>query len=510
MNATVQPPPDSRRAHRLPPPLRARRLPRPATGVVTGLLALGVVLLAGWALRGWAHSAIGTPPNLPEEYFSGGRAGTVFATTSRAMELPAPAIANDPERLEMFLRGEEIFNADYVTDPEAPFGGLGPVYNNTSCMNCHPNYGRARRVEDWKTEFGNGYIAFVHTPDGQIVDGYQFMLQTLATPPYQPPAKGVDIEWVPFVDDYGNRYPDGTPYNAGKPTEGTLTYPEETLVEPLLPLPEDYQVSLEATIGLYGTGLLDAIPDEAILAEAKRQQSQPGPVKGEPGPWIIEPYDGEPHLGKFAWHGSRATLQNGPGFNGSWSVYNITREDKPALFASQEWIDKQAELGLDIAPLQAPQPVEMTQEDLEALMLWSRTLGVPAARDLSRPEVKRGRALFHQAGCASCHRPSWTTGEYDYVPAYSNQSIRPYTDMLLHDMGEENAGRFRTYRTPPLWGRGLMEHTVNHTDMFHDLRARDFEEAILWHFGEAEPAREFFRNLPAADRQALIEFIRSI
>jgi CxxC motif-containing protein (DUF1111 family) len=469
------------------------------------------ILLGGMASWVVAHSSLGTPPSgLSEEYYTGGRTGTVFSTHSRSLELPSPAIEADPELTRKFNEGEVFFDADFVTDPEAPFGGVGPVYVNTSCMNCHPNYGRARRVDKFSTQFGNGYTAFVHTPDGKMVEGYTFMLQTMAVPPYVPPAKDVKITWHEFVDEYGNRYPDGTPYNQGKPTEGALVYPTADLVEPLLPLPKDYRVSLEATIGIFGTGLLDAITDEDILAEYERQQSSPGPVKGQHGKWITEPHDGKKHLGRFAWHNSRATLQNGPGSNGAWNVPNITRQDRQSLFATRQWIDKQAELGLDTSKLAASQPVEMTREELDSLMVWARGLGVPAARNLDKPEVKRGKLVFHGVGCAACHKPSWITGDYKHIPAYSRQKIWPYTDLLMHDMGEENRGLTKLFRTPPLWARGLMHNVVDHTDMFHDLRARDFEEAILWHFGEGLESREAFRNLSAEERAALIEFLDSI
>jgi len=457
-----------------------------------------------------AHKPLGSPPILSEEYYAGGRQGTVFSVTSRAMELPSPAIVADPRLSALFTEGEAIFDADFVTDPDAPFGGLGPIYNNNSCMNCHPNYGRARRVEKWTTQFGNGYTALVHTPDGKLVDGYLFMLQTMTVPPYVPLAKDVEITWNRFVDQYGNEYPDGTPYNQGKPTEGTLVYPTADLVEPLLPLPEDYRVSLEATIGLYGTGLLDAIPEEDIVAEYERQQRSGGAIKGQLGKRRIESHDGREHIGKYAWHNTRATLQNGPGFNGIWNVFNRNRADRPTLFASAQWIDKQAELGLDVSALKGPQPIEMTKEEVDALMVWHRGLGVPAARNLDKPQVQRGRSLFYKSGCAECHKPSWVTGPDEYIPAYAGQKIWPYTVMLMHDMGEENRGLVLTYRTPPLWARGLMHTTVDHTDMFHDLRARDFEEAILWHFGESVASRELFRHLPAADRAALIEFLKSI
>jgi CxxC motif-containing protein (DUF1111 family) len=481
----------------------------------TTLLALLLItavdcLTVGFHAQLYAHSTIGgIPPGLSEEYFTGGRKGTVFDTTSRCFEMPSPAIEADPKLSSQFPEGEVIFEADFVTDPKAPFGGLGPVYLNTSCKNCHPNYGRGRRVDKFSAQFGNGYTVLVHTPDSKLVDGYLFMLQTMTTPPYVPPAKGVSITWNNFVDEHGNKYPDGTPYNKGKSTEGTLIYPTADLIEPLLPLPANYKVSLEATIGLYGTGLLDAIRDEDIIAEYEHQQAMAGIVKGKLGKWIEEP-DGKKRLGRFTFHNTRATLQNGPGFNGIWNVFNMTRVDRPKLFATQQWIDKQAELGLDVAPLTAHQPVELTQEQLDNLMTWSRGLAVPAARNLDKPAVKRGKELFHSSGCGSCHKPAWVTGDYEHVPGYSQQKIWPYTDMLMHDMGKENQGFTATFRTPPLWGRGLMKNVVDHTDMMHDLRARDFEEAILWHFGESVRTREAFRNLSAADRAALIEFLESI
>ena len=481
-------------------------------------LTLGIMaMVAGFDWMGggihstaYAHSTLGAlPSGLSEEYFTGGRTGTVFSTTSRTLELPAPAISNNPELQRKFDEGELIFEAMYVTDPESKYGGLGPVYLNNSCRNCHPNYGRARRVDSFDTQFGNGYTVFVHTPEGKIVDGYLFMLQTMSVPPYTPVAKGVTITWNTFVDKYGNTYPDGTPYNQGTLLAGTLIYPTADIVDPVLPLPDKYTVSLEATIGIFGTGLLDAIRDEDILAEYERQKAQPGPIKGMHGKWIDEP-DGRKKLGRFTWHNTRASVNNGPGANGVWNVTNINRADRPKLFASQEWIDKQAELGLDIQPIAAHQPVEMSKEEFDNFLVWHRGLGVPAARDLYKAEVKRGKELFFTAGCADCHKPSWVTGSYPELPAFSKQKIWPYTDLLMHDMGEINHGVRKTFRTPPLWARGLMDNAVDHTDMFHDLRARNFEEAVLWHFGEGELSREAFRKMSAADRAALIAFLKAI
>lgn len=475
------------------------------------LFLTAAAVTAGLSSQLTAHMSVGgAPPGLSEEYLTGGRAGTVFNTTSRCLEFASPAVARDPKLAKQFADGELLFTADFVTDPDAPNGGLGPLYISTSCMNCHPNYGSGRRQEKSSTQFGNGYTAFVHTPDGKLVDGYLFMLQTKAVPPYKPLAQGVKITWNNFVDQYGNKYPDGTPYNDGKPTEGTLIYPTADIIEPLLPLPPDYKVSIEATIGLWGTGLIDAIPDADILAEYERQKALPGPVKGQPGKAILEAHDGKEHLGRFTWHNTRATLQNGPGMNGSWNTFNLTRADRPELFASKQWIEKQKELGLDITPLLGPHPVEVSQQQIDDLMVWARGIAVPAARNLDAPEVIRGRGLFRELGCAECHKPSWVTGDYPYIPGYAKQKIWPHTDLLMHDMGEINYGVRKTFRTPPLWARGLMKNAADHTDMFHDLRARDFEEAVLWHFGEASFAREAFRHLSAAERQALISFLKAI
>lgn len=466
---------------------------------LSGLLFLAL----GFSVQ--AASDNGQP--LRDEYYSGGRNGTVFNATSRAFEQPSPAV----EDQDAFLRGEAIFEGTFVTTPDVPFGGLGPVYIRTSCIACHPGYGRGRRAKNFKKEsFGNGYFAIVHHPDGTLVKGFTPMLQIYAVPPYVPPVDNVIVHWRPFVDKYGNRYPDGTPYNAGKPTEGTLIRPEAELVNCRLPLPPDYKVSLEGTIGIYGTGLLDAIRDEDILAEYERQQALPGPVKGRHGAWIYEEHEGKKRLGRFTWHNLRATLQNGPGLNGLHSIGNISREDRPNPYWTPEWVALQKQLGIDTTELEKPQKPELSQADLADFMIWHRGLAVPAARHLDDPQVKRGKKLFYAGSCVQCHKPTWTTGEYPYMPGYSNQKIWPYTDLLMHDMGEENRGRYRVYRTPPLWGRGLMKITANHTDMFHDLRARDFEEAILWHYGEAEFAREYFRHLSQEEREALIAFVKAL
>ena len=450
------------------------------------------------------------PAAVSEETYAGGTGGTVFNATLSCFQQPAPAVTDT----EAFRRGEAMFDTPFVLGSGTPFSGLGPAYIRKSCVQCHPGYGRGRRQTDLSVQDGNGYLVFVHNPDGSICNGFTSMLQTHAVSPYKPPVERVDITWHAFVDAYNNTYPDGTPYNEGLSYQGTLIYPTASLVNSLLPVPSDHKVSLEATIGIPGSGLLDAIADASIIAEYERQKAAGGVVQGQHGPWITEAFDGKQHLGRFTFNCGRATLENGPGINALYSIFNLTRKDKPRNYLTSQWVDKMVELGLTdaagAAALLGDQPEEITQDQVKDFMVWHRGLAVPAARNLGDATVQEGRKLFYDAKCTDCHKPSWTTGTYSYVPGYSNQKIWPYTDLLMHDMGEINKGRTRMFRTTPLWGRGLMKLAANHTDMFHDLRARNFEEAILWHFGEASASREAFRNLNKNQRAAMIKFLEAI
>jgi CxxC motif-containing protein (DUF1111 family) len=160
---------------------------------------------------------------------------------------------------------------------------------------------------------------------------------------------------------------------------------------------------------------------------------------------------------------------------------------------------------------------EITALRLAATELYVRALAVPARRNVDNPLVRRGEQVFAQARCAVCHVPELTTGVFPELPHLAHQTIRPYTDLLLHDMGEGLAdGRpdylanGREWRTPPLWGIGLSAKVNGAGAFLHDGRARNFTEAILWHGGEADVSREAFRRLPRADRDALLAFLASL
>ncbi|MDR0863643.1 MAG: hypothetical protein LBO74_01765 [Candidatus Symbiothrix sp.] len=472
------------------------------------------------------------PPYSEEraEWYPGGENGTVFIANTMAYQQAMPFVDADAELYRAFMRGERLFEKSFVTTEGMGYSGLGPVYIRKSCIACHPSYGgRSKRVDKFDTnDSRNGYLLMIYdpnTPNLALASKYfTGMTQTRAVEPYKAPINeaGVHLEWLPYTDEYGNTYPDGATYS--------LIYPKVTVDQHAI-LFEDFDMSkhaasIEATIGIYGVGLLDAISDEDLRAQYALEQSRgycPGIIGADIDETGLNPYYPGKHPGRFTYLCTRATLDNGPGSNAIWNITNVTRPDRRYHYITEEYSkvmskdpDVQKALGQTeeeiFANLMSKElKPEMTQEDYDDFMVWHRTVAVPAARNMDDEKVKKGKTLFAEAGCIACHKPSWTTRS-DYKPEakLSNQKIYPYTDLLRHDLGLYEPGRVQVCRTTPLWGRGLMPVVSGHSDMLHDLRARNYEEAILWHNGEAKPSKEKFRNMPKEDREALIQFLQSI
>lgn len=477
-------------------------------------------------------------PEYSEEWYAGGINGTVFDASSHAYKQAMPCIDADPTLYRQFMKGEQIFTKSFVAEDHTAYSGLGPVYIRKSCIACHPSYGgRSKRVERFDTQDSrNGYLLMIYDPaqPGLPLATKYFtgMTQTRAVSPFKPPINesGITLQWLNYTDEYGNRYADGTPYSVGQPYEGTLIYPQVTVNQDAILFPDfdmsKHAASIEATIGIYGTGLLDAISDEDLRAEHASQQTRgyaPGVIGADIDETGFNPYYSGKHPGRFTYLCTRATLDNGPGSNALWNITNVTRPDRAYHYVTEEYANIMSnDADVQAALKQSPEEIkdylmsktlapEMTQEDYDAFMVWHRGLAVPAARNLDNHVVKRGKELFTEAGCVACHRPSWTTrNDYKPLPALSNQKIWPYSDLLRHDLEMKEPGRAQVCRTTPLWGRGLMQITSGHTDMLHDLRARNYEEAILWHGGEAKRSKDRFHNMSAEDRAALIKFLESI
>ena len=514
------------------------------------------------------------PDWVETETYSGGLLGTTFNVSASAFEDPTPAVEN-AGLVQEFKHGEMIFEHNYGPTSE-PFDGLGPLYLRTSCLMCHPGYGHGKRTTSYRyDEMGNGYLLVLY--DKQT-DAYLTSLtgmpQTQAIEPFKAPLdeSQIQINWISYQDEWGNKFPDGETYD--------LIYPEVIIPESAYYVPiqasrngetvtltaDEVGIRLESTIGIYGTGLLDAIPDEALKeqyasVEAVEKETGKDLVNDaffKDGEWVKQysntlQGNGEQHPYRFTYALSRGALQDGPGANAIWNITNVTRSDRryhymTTAYASTASKDPDVQKGFyhfietyfpdytdkwntgdvekDIYDFLMSQdlPVEMTDEEYTDLMIWHRGLAVPAARNLTDPQVQRGRELFRQIGCASCHRPSWTTGQDDYndpnlffkgteLPRYPEQTIWPYSDMMQHRLYMQNDIRGEWCRTTPLWGRGLSLVCSGHQDRLHDCRARNVIEAIMWHGSSQSDARasvEEFRELSSDDRSAIVEFINSI
>jgi CxxC motif-containing protein (DUF1111 family) len=279
------------------------------------------------------------------------------------------------------------------------------------------------------------------------------------------------------------------------------------------PLSPDVQLSPRVAPPMIGLGLLEAVPAEAILARADPDDEDGDGISGRAN-WVRE--DDQPALlGRFGWKAGNGVIaqQAAEAFAGDMGISNPLVKK-----ASGDCTDLQA-ICMNAPNGNTPPATgnEVNKELFDLVVFYSQNLAVPARRKAHAPQVLRGKALFAQTGCAACHRPSFTTGEAPGNAHLSHQTVWPYSDLLLHDMGEgladnrpEREANGQEWRTAPLWGVGLTQTVNGHTLLLHDGRARSVAEAILWHGGEAQHARYAFAALPKSDRDALIAFVNSL
>ena len=499
--------------------------------------------------------------SISEETYAGGLLGTTFNQSASAYEDPTPAV--EQAGMTTSFKYGEFFFEHTITQNNPPFNGLGPVYIRSSCENCHPGYGHGRRMSRYAADdWGNGYLLVVYnTVDNKYEASVAGMPQTKAIAPFKAPIdeSKITINWLPYTDSWGNKFEDGETYE--------LIYPEVNIpkdafyVETSVPY-EQLGFRLESTIGIYGTGLLDAIPDDSLKAQYAKEEKAGAILNTNifsNGEWVSY-YGKTTHPLRFTYALSRGPLQDAAGSNAIWNITNVTRSNKrshyldlnytqtgESLYARKsskdtavqrefykyfpEW-NKTGNVEEDIYNYLTCKelPIEMSDKDYTDFMVWHRGLAVPAARNLEDSTIQRGRKLFRELGCTSCHRPSWETGDDNFtdptgfftdadkrLPRYPHQKIWPYTDMVQHRLYMKNDIRTGWCRTTPLWGRGLSQICSGHSDRLHDCRARNVIEAIMWHGcndqGGTSDARwtvEKFRKLSKADRDAIVKFIQAI
>lgn len=424
-----------------------------------------------------------------------GGPATVDAAGPHAFSLPIPALPREDRRA--FSVGNSFFRDNWVVAPASATGrdGLGPLFNANSCSACHADDGRGRPPLA-AGERGVGAVVFIspRDADGAPHPTYGAQIQDQAIPGVAPEAAIALRERIER-----GLHPDGVPYELARIVPAL----ENAAYGPL----GDVRISLRIGPQLIGGGLLESVDDATILALADPDDRDADGISGRAH--IVA--DVEPRVGRFGWKASKPTLdaQVMAALHGDMGITNPAHPSEPTTAAQA--IDSPS--GGD--PVKG-EP-EADAHKVARLVHYCRVLAVPAQRAADSPEVVRGRALFASAGCASCHAPTLRTGERSPVALLRGAEFHAYTDLLLHDMGDgladdrrEGDASGREWRTPPLWGLGLIETVNGHTRLLHDGRARSIEEAVLWHGGEAQRARDAFASMPREDRAALLAFLRSL
>lgn len=423
-----------------------------------------------------------------------GGATTVFVVNSNSFSTPSPNLAGD--RMDLHLDGDLGFESQFVAAPAEVNSGLGPVFNNNACAACHPSDGRGRPPHIGETPQSlflriSGSHTDPVTSGPGAVPGYGTQLFDKSIFGVQPQAE-FSVSW----NEKEVRFADNETVMLREPSYAVVnTYKE---------WPGDVRLSPRVAPPVFGDGLLEAIPESTLEGLADPTDADGDGISGRVN--MVWNYGkNKTQIGRFGWKANNPTLlqQTAGAYNGDMGITSPYFPVESAHGTSQDD-------GLDDDP-------EISQETLDAVVFYVQTLGVPARRDIDDPQVRRGEQVFTDANCSGCHIPTLQTGIHPDVPEVSGQTIHPFTDLLLHDMGPGLAdGRpdylanGQEWRTPPLWGIGLTNIVNGHTFLMHDGRARNLMEAIMWHGGEAEASKEYVRNLAKGDRDALIAFLKSL
>ena len=423
------------------------------------------------------------------EWYPGGELGTTDNVTSGCYEDEAPAVTAQG-LLDDFNAGEKFFERQFTVSSSG-FGGLGPASVRRSCLDCHPNYGHGKRMDHFTTAYGNGngYLLAVYHPedgansnDGSYVSEVTGMPQTQATEPFKAPIdeSKIKLQWhkvTAMESGLPMQFPDGEKYE--------LIYPEVNIPREAFrtnPNPFDtgngaVAVRLESTIGIIGSGLLDAITEDDLKAQYAstanyyKNIAKVADVKEYVNPkfwnadandfatgaWYtatigtgktVDGQEGKKMVKRFTYALTRATLQDGPGANAIWNITNVTRPDRPKLYTTNAWAKAMAEDNEVIEKIKKDptspfwadtddkisekvegllQPgtnqfdnewhsfePEMSADHFYEFMVWHRGLAIPRARNLNDARVQQGKKVFNEIGCTNCHRAKWVTGSDNY------------------------------------------------------------------------------------------------
>ena len=475
-----------------------------SVALVVLTLLLGAVLLTAYRTHRYGEGYGAQAQETAERTELLGGQTTIFNTTPNAFGQPAPGLEREQELL--FFVGNSFFNQNWVTAPAstAARDGLGPLFNARSCASCHFKDGRGRPPA-FSGEAPTGLLIRLGTKE-RDVHGSRLPDPTYGLQFQDQAVEGVAEEGDLTIryEDVTGAYPDGTPYTLQKPIYSleNLAYGD---------LHPETALSPRVANQMIGLGLLEAIPEARLLALSDPADSDKDGISGRPN-WVWDVQNSRMGVGRFGWKAEQPSVlqQVSAAFSGDIGITNSLFPEEGCALAQVDCADV-------TSGANAEGETEIGADDLLKVTLYSSSLAVPAQRDADSPAVTEGRELFGDVGCESCHTPTHTTGVHPSIPALSHQTVHPFTDLLLHDMGEGLADTLNDFqatgsewRTPPLWGVGLFETVNGHTRYLHDGRARNLEEAVLWHGGEAELSKEQFMKLSRAEREALLAFLNSL
>ena len=432
---------------------------------------------------------------------------TIERADVRAYSEPASVL--DARQRGVFMVGRNVFHRQWASINSLNGDwGLGPTFVADRCSACHVNTGRGQPPGPGEQMLsmlvrvslpGNGaqgapnpHPAYGEQLQNRALDGSSVDLAYAGTP--VPREADLYLDWETRILTYAD----------GERAE--LRVPK-LRVENLNfgPLGDDAMTSVRISPSVFGLGLLEAVPETALreIAAAQKALGYDGRLN-----YVWDSIQGRRAPGRFGWKANQPSLRQ--------QVATAAIEDmglSSRLFPDQNCPPAQQTCARHL-PGNFP---EIINHEIDALELWLHGLAVPARRNMRAADVQAGERLFAQAQCAVCHVPELTTGPFPAMRQLSHRKFRPYTDLLLHDMGEGLAdGRPdflagpRDWRTPPLWGLGLSQTVSGSTSLLHDGRARNVAEAILWHGGEASRSREAFRSMSRSERDALVAFVEAI
>jgi CxxC motif-containing protein (DUF1111 family) len=496
-----------------------------ASGLLAGLLVVlvGPMLAASPSSRSDADRARVAAVNEPTADFTrpepfernSAGAATSFDPVNRSV-FSHPSANMSFERQLDFKVGDGIFRKLWVSSPSSTKSsdGLGPFFNSRSCQGCHLKDGRGHPPQGGE----DAVSLFLRLSIPPQTDEERAVLASGRLPAIPEPTYGEQLQNFSVqgllaegrlsiaYEEMPVTLPDGEVVYLRRPTYkvADLNYGPmhpETMISPRLAPP------------MIGLGLLEAVPAEEILALADPADADGDGISGRPN-FLWSDTHQKAMLGRFGWKAGQPTVsdQTAHAFAGDMGI------STPILAASfGDCMPSQAACRAAPHGGDPAEGLEAPRKMFDLAVFYSRNLAVPARRDIDDPRVLAGKELFYASGCAGCHRPKLVTARDPAQPEQSFQLIWPYSDMLLHDMGEgladsrpEGRASGREWRTVPLWGLGLVPAVSEFPSYLHDGRARSVLEAILWHGGEAELAKQKVAEMGRDERDALLAFLKSL